>query len=87
MSEDHDAVPNTPDAALSRKGFADQLRQLEAFVTRAEAEGEALPPEAAEMVARLREIMEALDGLATSFDAARGEEAAGGTTPPKTETP
>ena len=75
------------DAALSREGFADQLRQLEAFVARADAEGEALPPEAAEMVARLREIMEALDGLATSFDASRGDAAAGGTTPPETELP
>ena len=87
MREDHHALPNTPDAALSREGFAAQLRQLEAFVSRAEAQGEALPPEAAEMVSRLREIMEALDGLASSFDAPRGDEAAGSTTPSETETP
>ncbi|HUQ46051.1 MAG TPA: hypothetical protein VM033_05335 [Gemmatimonadaceae bacterium] len=56
-----------PDAAAAgREGLAAHLRDLEAFVARSEAEGEALPPEATEMIARLREIMRALDGLTSS---------------------
>ena len=55
-------------AETPREGLAAQLRQLEAFVARAESDGEALPPEAMEMVARLREIMHALDGLSSTFD-------------------
>ena len=55
-------------AATPREGLAAQLRQLEAFVARAESDGDALPPEAMEMVARLREIMHALDGLSSTFD-------------------
>ena len=50
-----------------RDGLAAQLRQLEDFVARSESAGDALPPEATVMVARLREIMQALDGLSTSF--------------------
>jgi hypothetical protein len=55
-------------AATPRDGLAAQLRQLEDFVAQAESEGDELPPEAVEMVARLREIMQALDGLSISFD-------------------
>jgi hypothetical protein len=55
------------DAATGRAGLASQLHQLEAFVARSEAEGEPLPPEAAEMIARLREIVHALDGLTASM--------------------
>jgi hypothetical protein len=62
------ADEQVPDATTPRDGLAAQLRQLEDFVARAEAEGDELPPEAVEMVARLREIMQALDGLSTSFD-------------------
>lgn len=62
------AAEGTPDVATPREGLAAQLRQLEDFVARAEFDGEELPPEAVEMVARLREIMHALDGLSTSFD-------------------
>ena len=54
-------------AAAGREGLASQLRELEAFVARTEAEGESLPPEAIEMIARLREIVRALDGLTTSL--------------------
>ena len=54
-------------SATPRDGLAAQLRQLEDFVARSESAGDALPPEAAVMVARLREIMQALDGLSTSF--------------------
>ena len=59
---------NPGDASLDpREGLTEQLRLLEAFVARAEAEGEALPAAAVEMVDRLKEIMEALEGLTTTF--------------------
>lgn len=54
--------------ASPRDGLAAQLHHLEAFVARAESDGEALPREAMEMVARLREIMQALDGLTADFE-------------------
>ena len=57
-----------PDAAAGREGLAAQLRELEAFVARSEAEGEALPPQAIEMIERLREIVRALDGLTSSLE-------------------
>lgn len=56
-------------AASGREGLATQLRELEAFVARTEAGGESLPPEAVEMIERLREIVRALDGLTSSLDA------------------
>ena len=57
-----------PDAAAAgREGLASQLRELEAFVATTEAAGEPLPPEATEMVERLREIVRALDGLTASL--------------------
>ena len=63
MSADESAAS----AGTPRDGLAAQLRQLEDFVARSESAGDDLPPEAAVMVARLREIMQALDGLSTSF--------------------
>ena len=54
-------------AAAGREGLASQLRELEAFVARTEAQGEEMPPEAVEMIARLREIVRALDGLTSSL--------------------
>ncbi len=55
-------------AALSpRDGLAQQLRQLEDFVARAEAAGDTLPSEATEMIARLREIVRALDALTSTL--------------------
>jgi hypothetical protein len=54
-------------AATGREGLATQLRELEEFVAKSEAAGEPLPPEALEMVARLREIVTALDGLTSSL--------------------
>ncbi|MEO8560836.1 MAG: hypothetical protein ABI601_02100 [bacterium] len=56
-------------AAAGRDGLVTQLRALEAFVERSDAEGDALPPEATEMIARLREIVQALDGLTASISA------------------
>ncbi len=64
MSEG-DRIPDV--AAAGREGLAAQLRELEAFVARSEAEGEALPPQAIEMIERLREIVRALDGLTSSL--------------------
>ena len=54
-------------AAAGREGLAAQLGALEAFVARSEAAGDALPPEAVEMIARLREIVRALDGLTSGM--------------------
>jgi ribosomal protein S18 acetylase RimI-like enzyme len=54
-------------AAAGRNGLATQLRDLEAYLADSEAAGNALPPEATEMVARLRELVRALDGLAATF--------------------
>jgi putative acetyltransferase len=54
-------------ASAGRDGLANQLRELEAYVASSAAAGQALPPEAVEMVARLRELVRALDGLAASF--------------------
>ena len=65
MSEG-DRIPDA--AAAGREGLAAQLRELEAFVARSEAEGEALPPQAIEMIERLREIVRALDGLTSSLE-------------------
>lgn len=63
MSTDHiDAAALSP-----RDGLAQQLRQLEAFVARSEADGDELPAEAVEMVARLRELVRALDGLTSTL--------------------
>ena len=59
--------PLTGAAAAGRDGLVTQLRELERFVAESEAAGEALPPEAAEMVERLREIVRALDGLTSSL--------------------
>ena len=57
----------TPYDGAPRDGLATQLRQLEDFVARAESDGEDLPPAALEMIARLREIMQALDGLTSTL--------------------
>lgn len=61
------AEEGTSGAASPRDGLAEQLRQLEDFVARAESQGEALPPEGVEMIARLKEIVQALDGLTSSM--------------------
>ena len=55
-------------AAAGREGLVSQLRDLEAFVAKSEAAGEPLPPEASEMIERLREIVRALDGLTSSLE-------------------
>ena len=69
MTADDSTPPpsSVPAPSAARDGLFDQLRQLEAFVARAEAEGDQLPAQATEMVARLKEIVEALDGLTSSL--------------------
>ena len=54
-------------AAMGRADLAAQLRHLEAFASRSVSAGEEVPPQAVEMIARLREIVQALDGLAASM--------------------
>ena len=53
-------------AASGRASLAAQLRQLEDFAARAASEGDSVPPQATEMIAHLREIVQALDGLTAS---------------------
>ena len=65
MSE-NERLPD--DAVTSREGLVSQLRELEAFVQSYADAGEALPPEATEMVERLREIVRALDALTSSLN-------------------
>lgn len=57
-----------PDPTSGREELRTQLRELEEFVARSSADGDALPAAALEMVARLREIVEALDGLTSDLD-------------------
>lgn len=66
-----------PFAAAPRDGLASQLQQLEDFVARAKSDGDELPPAALEMIARLREIMQALDGLTSTLGGAAPAIAAG----------
>lgn len=56
-------------AAAGRAGLAAKLQALEAFAAHSAAAGEAMPPEALEMIGRLREIVVALDGLTSSLHA------------------
>jgi hypothetical protein len=65
MSDD-EVLPGA--AAAGRAGLASQLRELEAFIGKAKANGEELPPEALEMIERLREIVQALDALTASLE-------------------
>jgi hypothetical protein len=64
VDRDADDVVN---AAVGRANLAAQLRQLEDFAARAVSEGESVPPQATEMIAHLREIVQALDGLTASM--------------------
>lgn len=64
----HDPAPDeTANAAAGRAGLLAQLRQLEDFAERTVSEGGSLPPQATEMILHLREIVDALDGLAASM--------------------
>lgn len=58
----------TDDIPSPREGLSDHLRQLEEFVAKADTEGSEIPVEAAEMIARLKEIILALDGLTASME-------------------
>jgi len=66
-----ETLGNAPDdaasAAAGRAGLLAQLRQLEDFAARTVREGDALPPQATEMIMHLREIVQALDGLTASM--------------------
>lgn len=68
-------MTDNPPAMSPREDLAVQLAQLERFIAESESRGEELPPQAVEMIARLREIVSALDGLSTSFDPPTSEPA------------
>ena len=76
---DEGAPESAPDdaasAAAGHAGLVAQLRQLEAFAARTVAEGDALPPQATEMILHLREIVDALDGLTASMAEPRATDA------------
>lgn len=55
--------------------FAESLAQLETRIAAADADGSAVPPEARQMLVKLRELVAALGDLGSSFDAARTPEA------------
>jgi len=59
-------------------GGSDPVAELEAFIARTEASGEPVPPEARVMLARLRELIKAMNDLRTSFDESAPEPPAGG---------
>jgi hypothetical protein len=61
------ALDEASNAAAGRAGLLAQLRQLEDFAERTAAAGGSLPPQATEMILHLREIVDALDGLAASM--------------------
>jgi hypothetical protein len=65
-------------AAAGRAGLLAQLHQLEDFAERTVSEGGSLPPQATEMILHLREIVEALDGLAASMGGGLPPTAEGG---------
>lgn len=56
-------LSDLPRSSDPREDLALKLHELEAFVAHAESSGEQIPPEAMQVVAHLREIMSALDGL------------------------
>ena len=56
--------------------FAESLSQLEARIAVADAGGDAVPPEALQMVVKLRELVAALGDLTSSLDTAPTAEAA-----------
>ena len=51
-----------------RAGLAAQVTRMEVELSRLVARGEPVPPEAERMLARLREVAEALEGLRESFE-------------------
>lgn len=53
-----------------REAFGSSLAALQAEIAASDARGADVPPEAREMVARLREVVEALDGLTASLEGA-----------------
>lgn len=54
----------SPDASA----FGDPLAALEAHIAAADARGEPVPPEAREMLVKLRELVAALSGLSASLE-------------------
>jgi uncharacterized membrane protein YccC len=67
MDDPLGAPDDAASAAVGRASLAAQLRQLEDFAARAVSEGDTVPPQATEMIAHLREIVQALDGLTRSM--------------------
>jgi glucose-6-phosphate 1-epimerase len=58
-----DARPAVPFSAEAREDLDAKMQLMEAFAEKAKAAGEDVPPEVLEVMAHLRRIIEALDGL------------------------
>ena len=67
VADSHQPPDDAASAAVGRASLAAQLRQLEDFAARAVSEGDSVPQQATEMIAHLREIVQALDGLTASM--------------------
>jgi hypothetical protein len=81
MNDEPGPDPENDEAAnatAGRAGLLAQLRQLEDFAQRTVSEGGSLPPQATEMILHLREIVDALDGLAASMGGASSSSADAG---------
>ena len=61
--------------------FSDSLAQLEAQIAASDAAGELVPPEARQMAAKLRELVDALGDLTSTLAAPSAD----GTAPPTGE--
>ena len=57
--------------ADDRPGLAAQVTRMEVEIAQLVARGEPVPPEAERMLARLREVAVALEGLRESFEQER----------------
>jgi hypothetical protein len=64
------------------EAFGAHADELEARIADAEARGEALPPQARAMLASLRELARAVEGLRASMGGPPDAPAPGGATPP-----
>lgn len=56
------------EARAGRTGLAEQMQRLQAYVADAHARGEPVPPEAEMLIARLQELVGALDELTSSLE-------------------
>ena len=76
-----DGLPGALPDAGELDAFAARADELEARIAEAEARGEPLPPQARSMLASLRELARAVEGLRASMGGARPDDAPPGAPP------